>query len=255
MAVITASSRLKASKVGTSKNTVTANPPIFDSRSSNVATRRSQRATKKGIKRPLSSPSGSTDTIEEGNKLPLLPNIACIPGSSSVLLHEGAGMKGGLKPAPGKAVTVGDGGDGSDGGGECLTPQSLSSTSSNAENEVLEEEEDEDYPKTITVQLACCKLPYRWAEPPRKFISCLSRKPVRSYDLGSPGGVLRDAIRGDILGEVGDVISSVTWLFKLMSAVIVVYHYLNPSVTGPLGILAFFGYSRPGSFLFCKELP
>ncbi len=71
------------------------------------------------------------------------------------------------------------------------------------ENEVLEEE-DEDYPKTITVQLARCRLPYRWAEPLPEFKSCLSGQPLRSNDLGSPGGVLRGAITGDILGEVGD---------------------------------------------------
>ncbi len=262
MAVMTASSRIKASKVGRSKNTVTASHPStitgplddFDSRSSKVAARRSQRVTKKGIKRPLSSPpspSGSTDTLEEGNKLALLQNLACLPGSSSVLLHEGAGMKGELKPAPGKAVTVGDGSDGS----EYLTPQSLSSSSSDVENEVLEEE-DEDYPKTITVQLSRCKLPYRWAEPPPKFKSCLSGQPLRSYDLGFPGGVLRGAINGDILGEVGDDFCC--------------YSTLQTSVYGccvslpqsfcygsypPLGILAFFVYGRPGPFLFCEELP
>ncbi len=210
MAVMPTSSQTKTSKVGRSQLTVITSPqsgitwPLGDSDISSlkVEARRSQRATRKGIKRPLpppSSSSGSADTLEEGNKLALLQNFACLPGSSSVLLHEGGRMKDELKATPGNAVTVGGGSNGD----ECLTSQSLSSRSSDAENEVLEED-DEEYPKTITVQLAHCRLPYRWAEPPPKFKSCLSGQPLRSNDLESPGGVLRGAIRGDILGEVGD---------------------------------------------------
>ncbi len=100
-----------------------------------------------------------------------------------------------------KATTQGNTVTGGD--GECLITRSLSSSSSNAENEVVEED-DEEYPKTITLQLANCRLPYRWAEPLPKIKSCLSGQPLRSNDLESPGGVLRGAIRGDILDEVGD---------------------------------------------------
>ncbi len=258
MAVMPASSQTKTSKVGRSQLTVTTNPqggitgPLGDSdiSSSKVEARRSQRATRRGIKRPLPSPSsssGSADTLEEGNKLALLQNFACLPDSSSVLLHEGGGLKDELKATPGNAVTV---------GGECLTSQSPSSSSSDAENGVLEEE-DEDYPKAITVQLAHCRLPYRWAEPPPQFKSCLSGQPLRSNDLESPGGVLRGAIRGDILGEVGDdwwllqlpnLSYLCLWLLCIVVSILLLCAILH------IGILAFFSYDRPGPFPFCEEL-
>jgi hypothetical protein len=81
-----------------------------------------------------------------------------------------------------------------------------------------DDERDQSYPQKITVRLARCKMPYRWAEPLPKFESCL-RNPMPLRLLRSPSssnGCSNSALMSAdsvLRGAVfGDAVEDETWL-------------------------------------------